>query len=330
MVNRQGRSLAGALFAPILLLAAAPALGQDVTVYGTEAEYDAAAGAADFCLDFNGSTGAFVDGGSFSADVVFGSPEAAIPPEVNWSSDAISDAGSMLSPNGVGNMDVTFTGTAMAFKFTFLSNGVAATVDLYAADATLIASVTAPNAPGFFGVITTVPVKRALVTPGFFDPALGTRDRFFIDDFCATAVVSNEPPPPPPATDLDAMCADFAAAVAAADGSAFRGHNRQRALAHKLRVVCRRVEAGDAESLCSAIRKLERDVLPKMDGDRGPTDWVTDATVQQALEDQANALIAALEEELAALGGCPSDRGHDDGDGEGNGHGRGRGRGHNK
>ncbi len=298
-------TLAGALLAP-LLITASTAFGQDATAYGNAADYDAAAGTGDYCLDFTGSTGTFVAGSSFSADVAFGSPEAADPTLVNWSSEAISDAGSVTAPNGVGTMDGTFAGTVAAFKFTFLSNATPATVDLYAEDATLIASLAAPNAPGFFGVVSMTPVKRFVITPGVFDDGTGNRDRFFIDDFCVTAVIAG-PPEPPGTTDLSAMCADLAAAVAAADASSFRARNRQRALGNKLRVVCARIDAGDADSLCAALAKLQHDILPKTDGETGPKDWVTDATVQQDLEDRIAALATALEDAIEALGGCPDD-----------------------
>src|SRR5688572_626277 len=126
MANRHGPTLAAAVLAP-LLLAASPAFGQDATVYGNEADYDAAAAAPGPCIDFNGSTGALVAGSSFGADVAFGSPEAADTTQVNWSSDAISDAGSVTAPNGVGPLDGTFTTPQAAFKLTFLSNATAPT-----------------------------------------------------------------------------------------------------------------------------------------------------------------------------------------------------------
>jgi hypothetical protein len=336
MRRLRGRIRLGALVAPALLLAASPAFGQDATAYGNETDYDAAAGAADACIDFNGSPGAAVPGSTFSTAVTFGSPEASEPGTVNWSSDAISDAGSTTSANGVGPLDGTFTDTVTAFKLTFLSNSNAATVDLYAEDASLIASLTAPNAPGFFGVVSTIPVKRFVITPGLFDPLLGTRDRFFVDDLCFTA---GGGAPPPPDGELATLCDELAAAVAGADPAAFRGRNRPRALGNKIRVVCRRIETGDVESLCAALQKLEHDLLPKVDGERAPRDWTVDDAVRQDLEDRMTALAAALADAIEALGGCPHDGdGGDDGSGEdggdgppadagsqGRGHGRGRG-----
>jgi hypothetical protein len=314
-----------------MALAVAPALAQDVTVYDNQTDYDAAAGASDYCIDFNGSTGALVSGSSFSGDVTFGSPEASDATQVNWNSDAISDAGSTTDAFGVGPLDGTFTGTAMAFRFVLSSAANAPTVDLYAADSSLIATVNAPSGSGFFGVVTTVPVKRFVVNNGLFGD--GTRDRFFIDDFCATAEVGGGGGTPP--ADLAAMCADLDAAVAAADASAFRNAHRRKALLNKLRVVCNRIDAGDVESLCAALRKLQHDVLPKTDGEAHPQDWIVDATVQQDLEDRINALIAGLEDAIEALGGCPSDDDGDDGgeDGGGGGasaNGVSHGRGHAK
>ena len=98
------------------------------------------------------------------------------------------------------------------------------------------------------------------------------------------------------------MCHDLAAAVAAADPSAFRNRNRQNALANKLRVVCRLIDAGDDASLRAALHKLEHDILRKMDGERSPQDWVTVPAVQQTLEDQVGALVAALEDAIDAPG----------------------------
>jgi hypothetical protein len=307
-----------------LALAAAPALAQDPTVYGNQTEYDAAAGASDFCLDFDGSPNSLVSGASFSADVTFGSPEAEDPTQVNWSSDAISDAGSTTDPVSVGPLDGTFTGTAMAFRFVLSSAASAPTVELYAEDSSLIATVNAPSAAGFFGVISSVPVKRFVVVNGFFEGTTN-RDRFFIDDFCVTAVVDTGGGGGPDLAALLAQCEELDEAVAAADPSAFRRANRQRTLGRKLDVVCRKIEAGN---LCAALQKLRHDVLPKTDGEGAPADWVTDAAVQQDLEDRINALIAALEE----AGGCTGDDDADDDDGDDgpSANGRAHGRGHNK
>jgi len=314
------------------LLASAAVVGSAVaaeTVYSDQASYAAVVAADDFCLDFNGSTGALVGGDSFSTSVTFSSPEASDPTQVNWSSDAISDAGSATDPLGVGPLGGTFAGTAQAFHFSILSASNAPSVELYDEADVNFATVNATAAPGFFGVVSDTPVKRFVIRNGLF--ADGTRDRFFIDDFCATAVLAAPPPEPTP---LDTQCADLAAAVEAADVSAFGNEGKKGALLNKLDVVCRHVGRGTAKGYCKAIQKLLHDVLPKTDGDGSPPDFVTDATVAQALEDQIHALIAALEAEIETLGGCKPKHagGHEQGHGNsgGNGNSSGHGKGHNK
>jgi hypothetical protein len=317
MTANHRRTFVSALLAQTLLALASAASAQDVTVYGTEAEYDAVAGTADACLDFDGSTQSLVSGASFSGAVTFGSPEAFDPTQVNWSSDAVSDAGTMDLAIGVGSMDGSFATAVQAFKVTFLSNSNAPTVALYAGDGTLLASVSAPNAPGFLGVVSTTPVARFVITPANF-PGSISRDRFFLDDFCWTTTLPGPEPEPEPETDPAALCHELADAIAAAPAEAFRGRNRQRALGNKMEVVCRRIEAGDEDSLRSALQKLLHDLHPKCDGERGPKDWVTDATVQAELEAKMETLVAALQDALGEEGASADDDGH------GHGHGRGR------
>jgi hypothetical protein len=307
-----------------LCLSAAAARAQDVTVFGSESDYAAAVGDQVFCLDFDGSTGALVDGSSFSSDVTFSSPEATDPTQVNWSSDAISDAGSTTAPNGVGPVGGAFATAAAAFKLTFSSAGTAETVELYDASDNLVASVTAPNASGFFGVVSSTPIQRFVILPGIFDESTGDRDRFFVDDFCV-----NEAAPPPPT--LDEMCAALLAAVEGADPASFQNAGKQGALVHKLENVCAKIAKGNLRGTCQAIQKLTHDVLPKTDGEGAPGDWVTDATLQQSLEDGIQELLAALQAEADALGGCRHGNGGTgpgSGGGNGNGHGHGNGNGH--
>ena len=64
---------------------------------------------------------------------------------------------------------------------------MAETVDLYDESDVLLGTVTAPNPSGFFGVISTKPIKKFVINNGEFSP--GNRDRFFVDDFRA-----NKPP----------------------------------------------------------------------------------------------------------------------------------------
>lgn len=326
---------------------AAPAAAQDVTVYSGQAEYDAAAGTSDFCIDFDGSSGTTVSGDSFSAAVAFGSPEASDPSQVLWSSDAITDAGSTSANNGVGPMSGTFTADAQAFRLVFSSASEAPSVELYDASDSLIATVTAPSGSGFFGVVSATAVKRfvirqGIVSGGGFFPDL--RDRFFVDDFCATAVVEAAPEDP----GLEGLCHALEAAIEAADDGAFHRERKKGALLKKVACVCRHIERGDLGGYCRAIDKLEHDVLPKTDGEGEPKDWVTDPTLQQDLEERIRGLIAALEAAAEELGGCEGgcdDDGDDDddaddddddcdgdrrGDGKGKKDGKSRGRGHGR
>ncbi|MHC4703514.1 MAG: hypothetical protein ACYTFQ_23350 [Planctomycetota bacterium] len=154
----------------------------DVVVFANQADYDAATGPQVFLINFNGSTGLLVSGDSFSPAVTFGSPEASDPSQVLWSSDAITDAGSDIALNNVGPVDGVFTDPVYAFALVFSSASEAETVSLYDEDDALIAAVVAPNASGFFGVLSDTPIKSFLIDNGDF-PDTGNPDRFFIDDF---------------------------------------------------------------------------------------------------------------------------------------------------
>jgi hypothetical protein len=155
-----------------------------VTVFSTEAAYDAATGPELFFLDFDGSPGggALVAGNSFSPAVSFGSPEAADPTQVLWNSDAITDAGPTVGP-----MSGLFTNPVFAFAFDFSSASSAETISLYDVGDTLLDAVVAPNPSGFFGVVSDEAVKRFVITNGLFPT--GGRDRFFVDSFRANGVV---------------------------------------------------------------------------------------------------------------------------------------------
>ena len=162
-----------------------------VTVFGTEADYNAATGPQIFLIDFNPSPtgGTLALGSSFSAAVTFGSPEASNPAQVWWNSDAITDAGSTTALNGVGPVDGVFTDPVYAFALVFSSAGEAETVSLYDVGDVLLDAVTAPNPSGFFGVVSDTPIKSFVINNGEFSP--GNRDRFFIDDFRANELLIN-------------------------------------------------------------------------------------------------------------------------------------------
>lgn len=161
-----------------------------VVVFDNEVDYNAAVGPQIFLINFDGSPpgGASVSGASFSPAVAFGSPEASDPTLVLWNSDAISDNGSTIALNGVGPLDGVFTDPVYAFALVFSSASQAETVSLYDEAHNLIDMVTAPNASGFFGVLSDTSIKSLFVDNGNF-PNTGDPDRFFIDDFRA-----NEPP----------------------------------------------------------------------------------------------------------------------------------------
>ena len=81
--------------------------------------------------------------------------------------------------------------------------------------------------------------------------------------------------------------------IADIDPGAFFNPNLQNAMGNKINAVLNQIEDDD---ICGAINKLKHDVLPKVDGEFPPPDWVTDPVEQQALEDMVLDLIAELEE----------------------------------
>lgn len=165
-----------------------------VAVFDNEADYNAATGSQIFLINFDGSPsgGELKLGSYFSAAVTFGSPEASDPTQVWWNVGEICDAGSTTAPNVVGPMDGVFTDPVYAFALLFSSSGAAEEVSLYDESDVLIATVTAPNPTGFFGVLSDTPIKKFVIDNGEFWKEPEEEywpDRFFIDDFRA-----NEPP----------------------------------------------------------------------------------------------------------------------------------------
>lgn len=162
-----------------------------LTVFSTQASYDAATGAQIFLINFNGSPpgGMYAPGNSFSSAVSFGSPEASVPTNVWWDSDAITDAGSTIASNNIGPMDGAFTNPVFAFALEF-SSILFETVSLYDETSTLLGAVTATNPSGFFGVLSDTPIKSFTFDNGLFsDNCLEYPDRFFVDDFRANALI---------------------------------------------------------------------------------------------------------------------------------------------
>jgi len=158
-----------------------------VNVYGDAASYSAATGSTLFLIDFNGSPNTYVAGNSISADATFGSPEASDPTLVNWSSDALADAGSTLVSNFVGPLSIDFTDPSIfAFSLDFLSSGSLETIELYDSSNTMFSSVVALNPGGFFGLVSDTAIDRVVIRNGIFTG--GGRDRFFIDNLAVNAV----------------------------------------------------------------------------------------------------------------------------------------------
>lgn len=169
------------------------AYSASATVYGTESDYLAAVDSQLFLIDFNGSSGAYVDGSTISSHATFGSPEASNPNLVLWNSNALSDAGSTTEPNNVGPLSIEFTDPSSVFAFSldFLSSGAQETVELYDSSNVLFESVLAPNASGFFGVISSVAIDHVIIRNGLFYNSTypnGANDRFFIDNLTADSV----------------------------------------------------------------------------------------------------------------------------------------------
>lgn len=156
-----------------------------VTVYTTESAYLAAVGATRTYLDFAGSPGAVVFGGSFSPDVAFGScarPDDALGCGTNvlHNSNAITDTGGGTAPNGVGSLAWRFDlPDVYAFAFHYISGAVDA-VSLVATDLSLTTYDTS-SARGFIGLVSDSAIYGAIGVNGVFEG--GGFDRYFIDDF---------------------------------------------------------------------------------------------------------------------------------------------------
>ena len=165
--------------------------GEAVTVFNNSAAYSSAVGSELFLIDFNGSPNAVVDGSTISTQATFGSPEASDPTKVLWSSNAMTDAGSTVALNGVGPVGIDFVSPVFAFSLVFSSASENETVELYDTASTLIGSVLAPNASGFFGVLSNTAIDTVIIRNGLFSP--GNRDRFFIDDLRANTASVPEP-----------------------------------------------------------------------------------------------------------------------------------------
>lgn len=173
------------LIAALAVAAACPAQAA-VTLYTDEAAYLAAVGATRTYIDFAGSPGAIVSGGSFSPDVTFGSCTDSTQPgtcgtQVLHNSDGITDLGGSAAPNGVASLAWRFNlPDVQAFAFHYVSGGIAS-VALVATDLNLDL-VDTSSATGFIGLVNTGNFFGGIAVNGVFAGGIGN-DRYFIDDF---------------------------------------------------------------------------------------------------------------------------------------------------
>jgi hypothetical protein len=160
----------------------------EVMVFFDEAEYTDAAGEAFVFLDFDpGPTEpAFVDGGSFSPEILFSSPEAFDPSKVLYlggdGDGIITDAGSTTAANGVGPIAGTFTTPVAAFGFELLSiEGTPSTLHLFDSEDGWIDSIPGPPGSGFFGVVSGKAIASWELENGIL--VTGNPDRYILDNF---------------------------------------------------------------------------------------------------------------------------------------------------
>lgn len=156
-----------------------------VTVYTSEAAYLAAVGATRTYVDFAGSPGTTVFGGSFTPDVTFGSCTLPTAPascgtSVLHNSNAITDVGGGAAPNGVSSLAWRFDlPDVYAFAFHYVS-GAIDRISLVAPDLSLTDHDTG-GARGFIGLVSDSAIYGAIGVNATFPG--GGLDRYFIDDF---------------------------------------------------------------------------------------------------------------------------------------------------
>lgn len=170
----------------LALVAAALQAQAGVTLYTNEAAYLAAVGATRTYVDFAGSPGATVSGGSFTPDVTFGSCTSPNLPgscstSVLHSSNAITDTGGGTAPNGVGSLAWRFNlSDVYAFSFHYIS-GAIDSINLV--DTALnLSSIDTASAGGFIGLVSDGAAFYGGIGVNAIFPG-GGFDRYFIDDF---------------------------------------------------------------------------------------------------------------------------------------------------
>ncbi len=171
-----------------------------VLVYTTEADYLAAVGATRTYIDFAGSPGAVVNGGSFSPAVAFGSCTDSAAPStcgttVLHNSNAITDLGGSAAPNGVASLAWRFNeADVFAFAFHYVSGEVDA-VALVDAGSLGTQLIDTRAASGFIGLVSDTAFYGGIGINAVF-PGGSNNDRYFIDDFRINAAGATTVPEP--------------------------------------------------------------------------------------------------------------------------------------
>jgi hypothetical protein len=180
-----------ATLATLALSAAALHAQAAVLVYTTEADYLAAVGTTRAYIDFAGSPGTNVGGGSFSPAVTFGScTDSAVPgtcgTTVLHNSNAITDLGGSAAANGVASLAWRFNETdVFAFAFHYVSGDIDAVALVEAGTlGTQLIDTTAAN--GFIGLVSDSAFYGGIGVNAVFAGGVGN-DRYFIDDFRISA-----------------------------------------------------------------------------------------------------------------------------------------------
>ncbi|MEM7740876.1 MAG: hypothetical protein AAF225_08750 [Pseudomonadota bacterium] len=155
-----------------------------VTSFTGQADYEAAAGGSTFSLDFNGLSG--MQNGNFPNLIDFNTPAANIPGNVNFSSGALTDAGSILAFNNVGSIQGVFSVEVSAFAFDILDGDFGQhTLDILDANNNTIETISTPM-NGFIGVISDTPIASFVISGA--SPVPLAPDKISIDNFQAKAV----------------------------------------------------------------------------------------------------------------------------------------------
>ncbi|MBL8326254.1 MAG: PEP-CTERM sorting domain-containing protein [Rubrivivax sp.] len=185
--------------AALALAAAALHAPAAVVVYTSEADYLAAVGATRTYIDFAGSPGAVVGGGSFSSDVTFGScTDSSVPgtcgTTVLHNSHAITDLGGSAAPNGVASLAWRFdVPDVFAFAFHYIS-GEVDSVAVVQPGATISQLIDTTAANGFIGLVSDTAFYGGIGVNAVFPGNVGN-DRYFIDDFRINAPGATVPEP---------------------------------------------------------------------------------------------------------------------------------------